>query len=162
MMPVAVVAKWRLWVLPLLAAAVAGYAAFAVQGLRLDAARADAAREKAQVRADLEAAHAAAQAAARAREQAFQTRLNEATHEHQQALARVRADGGAARADLDRLRDALAAPYGLSVTAGGAGGFNADPARVILGECAAAYLDLAQQADGHAVDVRLLLDGWPQ
>ena len=48
------------------------------------------------------------------------------------------------------------------MTAGGAGGLQPDPARELLGGCAATYLDLAEKADGHAADVRLLLDGWPR
>ena len=155
--------NWRLWAVPLLAACVAGCcAALFIQAVRLDNVKLDAARHKAELVAELEAARSAALEAARAREQAFQTRLNEATHEHHQTLARVRAQAHAARAELDRLRDDLAAPFGLSNLAGPAGGLKPDPARVLLGDCALAYLDLAEQADGHAADVRLLLDGWPR
>ena len=162
MTPVSIVANWRLWAVPLLAACVAGYAAWFIQAVRLDNVKLDAARHKAELVAELEAARSAALEAARVQEQAFQERLNEATHEHHQTLARVRADGRSARAELDRLRDTLAQPYGLSLAAGGTDGLNPDPARELLGECAATYLDLAQQADGHAADVRLLLDGWPR
>lgn len=162
MMPVSIVASWRLWAIPLLAAAVTGYAVWFVQAVRLDNVRLESARHEAELRSELEAARAAAQEAARAQERIFQTRIHEATHAHQQTLARVRADHRAARTELERLRDTLAQPYGLSLTAGGTGGLNPDPARELLGECAATYLDLAQQADGHAADVRLLLDGWPR
>lgn len=152
----------RLWLVPLAAALAAGAASWSYQGLRLEGVRAEAARERTQLRADLEAARAAALAAARTQEQLFQTRIHEATHAHQQTLARARADGRTARAELDRLRDTLADPRGLSLAAAAAGGLDPDPARVLLGDCAAAYLELAQQADGHAADVRLLLDGWPR
>lgn len=162
MTPVSIVANWRLWAVPLMAACVAGYAAWFIQAVRLDNVKLDAARHKAELVAELEAARSAALEAARVQEQAFQARLNEATHEHHQTLARVRAQASAARAELDRLRDDLATPYRLSVTAGAAGGLKPDPARVLLGDCASAYLDLAQQADGHAADVRLLLEGWPR
>lgn len=162
MMPVAIFASWRLWAIPLLAALVTGYAVWFVQAVRLDSVRLESARHKAELRSELEAARAAAQEAARAQEQVFQTRIHEASHAHQNTLARVRADHRAARTELDRLRDTLAQPYGLSLTAGGAGGLNPDSARELLGECAATYLDLAQQADGHAADVRLLQGGWPQ
>lgn len=158
MMPVSV----RLWAIPAIAAAIAGYSAWYVQAVRMDNITLEHARERAQLRADLEAAHAAAIQAARAKEQSFQTRINEASHAHQQTLARARAQAGAARAELDRLRDDLAAPFGASESAASAGNLNADPARELLGDCAATYLDLAQQADGHAADVRLLLDGWPR
>lgn len=162
MMPVSVLASWRLWAIPLLAAAAAGYAVWFVQAVRLDNVKLSHARERAELRSELEAARAAALEAARAQEQVLQTRVHEATHVHQKTLAQVRADHRAARTELDRLRDALAAPYGLSLAAGGAGGLKPDPARELLGDCAATYLDLAQQADGHAADVRLLLDGWPR
>ncbi|TCW31432.1 hypothetical protein [Gulbenkiania mobilis] len=162
MTPVSIVASWRPWATPLLAAAVTGCAVWFVQAVRLDNVRLESARHEAELRSELEAARAAAQEAARAQERIFQTRIHEATHAHQQTLARVRADHRAARTELERLRDTLAQPYGLSLAAGGADGLNPDPARELLGECAATYLDLAQQADGHAADVRLLLDGWPQ
>ena len=133
-----------------------------IWGGDIDPAAVELARHNAELVAELEAARSAALEAARAREQAFQTRLNEATHEHHQTLARVRAQAHAARAELGRLRDDLAAPFGLSNLAGPAGGLKPDPARALLGDCASAYLDLAEQADGHAADVRLLLDGWPR
>ena len=152
----------RALAVPLLAAGVAGYAAWVIQAVRLDNVKLEAARHKAERGAELEAARAAQLTAARAQEQVFETRLNEATHEHHQTLARVRTQARAARAELDRLRDDLATPDGLSVTTGPAGGLKPDPARALLGACAEAYLDLAEQADGHAADVRLLLDGWPR
>ena len=108
MMPVSVVASWRLWAIPLLVAAVTGYAVWFVQAVRLDNVRLESARHKAELRSELEAARAAAQEAARAQEQIFQTRIHEATHAHQQTLARVRADHRAARTELDRLRVTLA------------------------------------------------------
>lgn len=162
MIPVSIIASWRLWAIPLLAALVTGYAVWFVQAVRLDNVRLESARHKAELRSELEAARAAAQEAARAQEQIFQTRIHEATHVHQQALARVRADHRAARTELDRLRDTLANPDRLPGDPAGAGHLDPDPARELLGDCAATYLDLAEQADGHAADVRLLLDGWPR
>lgn len=162
MMPVSVVASWRLWAIPLIAAAAAGYAAWFIQAVRLDAVKSEHARETAAQRARLEAAKTAAMEAARAQELVLNTRINEATHAHQKALAQARADGRAARTELERLRDTLANPYRLPGDSSGAGRLDTDPARELLGDCAAAYLDLAEQADGHAADVRLLLDGWPR
>ena len=92
MMPVSIIASWRLWAIPLLAALVTGYAVWFVQAVRLDNVRLESARHKAELRSELEAARAAAQEAARAQEQIFQTRIHEAAHAHQQTLARVRAD----------------------------------------------------------------------
>jgi len=165
-MPFSVLPHWRLWAAPLLVAALVGPLTWYVQALRMDNARLAHTSELAQLRADLEAARAAALEAARAREQVFQTQIQEAIHVHQQTLARVRTDSRAARTELERLRNALATPAGglppTADTAGSAGNLHPDPARDLLGDCAAAYLDLAQQADGHAADVRLLLDGWPR
>lgn len=162
MMPVSVAAGWRLWALPLLAAAGASCAVWSFQAVRIDSNKAMHFQEMAALRADLAAARAAALEAARAQEQIFQARINEASHAHQQTLARARTDGRAARAELERLRDTLASPYGLSFPAASAGSLYPDPARALLGDCAAAYLDLAEQADGHAADVRLLIDSWPR
>jgi hypothetical protein len=162
MTPVSVVASWRLWAVPLISACVAGYAAWFVQAVRIDNVKLESARHQAELVAQLEAARTQAMEAARAQEQAFNARLNEATHEHQQTLARARVQASAARAELDRLRDDLADPNRLSDLAGAAGGIRPDPARALLGECASAYLELAQRADEHAADVRLLLNSWPR
>ena len=162
MMPAISPVAWRWVAVPVLAAALGGYAAWHAQALRIDAVKLAAAQEKAQLRADLEAAHAAALQAARAKEQVFQTKINKATHEHQATLARSRAQAHAARAELERLRHDLAAPYRLPDLAGGTGDVHPDPARELLGACAATYLDLAQQADGHAADAQLLFSGWPK
>lgn len=159
----------KLWAVPLAAALAAGLtagtAAWTWQGLRIATVRAEAQRDQAQQRAELLAAHAQALEAARAVEQTHQARITEATHEHQRTIARVRADGRAARTELERLRDALAAgpaPSGLPGAADAACRVDPDPARELLLECATQYLELAQQADGHAADVQLLRDGWPQ
>jgi len=182
MLPLAVVgAGWRLWAALLLAGAVAGgAAAWWVQAARLDGQRLQAQHHVAQVKTEmqaalhqaaleaqrqqtaLEAAHVQALQAARAQEQDFQRQMNRAHHEHHQTLERMRSDDRTARTELERLRDALATPYGLPGSASATSAIDPDPARDLLGQCAAAYIELAQQADGHAADAQLLLHGWPR
>jgi len=85
-----------------------------------------------------------------------------------QAAAQTRAvaarrDADAARSELDRLRGTL------STTRGGVPGESpaacaqrADAGADVLGQCAAAYLDLAAIADRHANDARTLIEAWPK
>ena len=85
-----------------------------------------------------------------------------------QAAAQTRAvaarrDADAARSELDRLRGTL------SIARGGVPGESAascaqraDAAGDVLGQCAAAYLDLAAIADRHASDARTLIEAWPK
>ena len=85
-----------------------------------------------------------------------------------QAAAQARAisarrDADRARTELDRLRDELAS------TRGGVPGESTaactqrdDAAADVLGQCAAAYSDLAAIADRHASDARTLIEAWPK
>lgn len=85
-----------------------------------------------------------------------------------QAAAQTRAvaarrDADAARYELDRLRNSVA------TTRGGVPGEStaactqrAATAGDVLGQCAAAYLDLAAIADRHASDARTLIEAWPK
>jgi len=76
----------------------------------------------------------------------------------------AQADAAAARTELDRLRDAIAASPSCSapIQPGSASGVGRNPAGVVLSECAAALVEMARHADGHANDVKLLLDAWPK
>lgn len=68
-----------------------------------------------------------------------------------------------ARSELDRLRNAIAAPAGAGVSEDAAAAVRrANTAGELLGQCAAEYTDVAQAADRHALDVRLLLESWPK
>lgn len=78
------------------------------------------------------------------------------------AKSNARAAAGAT-AELYRLRNAIAAP----VSAGGGedttGALRrATTASELLEQCATQYVDVAEKADRHALDVQLLLKSWPK
>lgn len=85
-----------------------------------------------------------------------------------QAAAQTRAvaarrDADAARTELDRLRNSVAAARGgVPGESAAACAQRADAAGDVLGQCAAAYLDLAAIADRHASDARTLIEAWPK
>lgn len=76
------------------------------------------------------------------------------------------ADAGAARVELDRLRSALESHTSPRLTASGvtfAPSLDyADPVPELFLQCTARYIDLAAKADGHANDVKTLVDAWPK
>lgn len=85
-----------------------------------------------------------------------------------QAAAQTRAvaarrDADAARSELDRLRGTLSiARGGVPGESAAACTQRAATAGDVLGQCAAAYLDLAAIADRHASDARTLIEAWPK
>ena len=85
-----------------------------------------------------------------------------------QAAAQTRAvaarrDADAARSELDRLRGTLSiARGGVPGESAAACAQRADAAGDVLGQCAAAYSDLAAIADRHASDARTLIEAWPK
>ena len=85
-----------------------------------------------------------------------------------QAAAQTRAqaarrDADAARSELDRLRNDIAATRGgVPGESTAACAQRADAAGDVLGQCAAAYSDLAAIADRHASDARTLIEAWPK
>ena len=92
---------------------------------------------------------------ARAAEQAASSR--------QRALL---ADASAARAELDGLRSALEAHTAPRLSASAAsfapGLDYTDPVPELFLQCSSRYIDLAAKADGHANDVKTLVDAWPK
>ena len=85
-----------------------------------------------------------------------------------QAAAQTRAqaarrDADRARSELGRLRNDLATTRGgVPGESAAACAQRADAAGDVLGQCAAAYLDLAAIADRHASDARTLIEAWPK
>lgn len=93
----------------------------------------------------------------------WQKDKDDAIDQAQQRAKIQAASAAAARRERDSLRDTLAtasrrlpdathaacAEYGAAVSG-------------LLDQCSAAYQKLAEQADGHASDVRLMLEAWPQ
>lgn len=114
---------------------------------------------------------AAAQEARRNHERATREtetrRQREVTHAQQQAADRAslaRRDADSARAELDRLRNDITTARADAVpgSACPASDRRAATAEHLLAECSAAYQGLARTADGHAGDVRTLMQAWPK
>ena len=84
------------------------------------------------------------------------------------AAARTQADQRAhagARTELDRLRQRLASTPAVptcSPPSGPPAADRADPARELLGACAAELVELGRAADAHAADAMMLHDAWPR
>ena len=76
------------------------------------------------------------------------------------------ADARAAAVELDGLRSALAAYTSPRLTASATtkapGTVYTDPVPELLLQCADRYLEVARAADGHASDVKTLMDAWPK
>ncbi|MDD0814298.1 hypothetical protein PSQ39_06610 [Curvibacter sp. HBC28] len=117
----------------------------------------------AELRLDQSTAALQAQATARAAEQSITRKYTEALNAAQTRQATLRADADSARAESERLREQTA-DAGRRLAA-------APPAAVLeyatatgelLAECSRSYQGLAAAADGHASDVRTLIDAWPR
>lgn len=72
----------------------------------------------------------------------------------------LKADAASAHAALDSLRKQIA----TNITGAPAitGTEHAAALAVLFGECAQRYTDLGEKADGHASDVKTLIDAWPK
>lgn len=140
----------------IIAASLAGWAGWSVQGWRLG--EQIAALKTAQA----EAVNTATREA-RAQESARFKGVQDAQAAAQTRAQVARRDADRARSELDRMRDTL------SATRGGVPGEStascaqrADAAADVLSQCATAYLDLAAIADRHASDARTLIESWPK
>ena len=104
------------------------------------------------------------QAAARETESIRQQEVNRAQQQAATRAQDVRRDADSARAELDRLRSdiATARSADLPGSACAASDSRAATAAELLAECSAAYQGLARSADGHAGDVRTLIQAWPK
>ena len=139
-----------------LAGALAFWGGWATQGWRLG-------EQIEAIKSQQAEAVATATREARAQESARFTNVQEAQHAATKRAQTARLDADRARTELDRLRDQLA------TTRGGVPGESAasctqraDTGADLLGQCAAAYLDLAAIADRHASDARTLIEAWPK
>ena len=140
----------------IIAATLAGWAGWSVQGWRLG--EQIAALKTAQA----EAVNTATREARAQESKRFQG-VQDAQAAAQTRAQAARRDADAARTELDRLRGTL------SIARGGVPGEStaactqrADAAGDVLGQCAAAYSDLAAIADRHASDARTLIESWPK
>ena len=140
----------------IIAAALAGWAGWSVQGWRMG--EQIAALKTAQA----EAVNTAAREARAQESKRFQG-VQDAQAAAQTRAVAARRDADAARTELDRLRNSVAAARGgVPGESAAACAQRADAAGDVLGQCAAAYLDLAAIADRHASDARTLIEAWPK
>ena len=92
-----------------------------------------------------------------------QTNVIEAQNEQTKRTQTLQVAAAGARAESVSLRDTIAAIRAkLPSTPGDAASNAASTAANLLGECAAAYQELAGRADGHASDTLTLEQAWPQ
>ena len=140
----------------IIAASLAGWAGWSVQGWRLG--EQIAALKTAQA----EAVNTATREA-RAQESARFKGVQDAQAAAQTRAQVARRDADRARSELDRMRDTL------SATRGGVPGEStaactqrADAAADVLAQCGAAYQSMASIADRHASDARTLIEAWPK
>ena len=140
----------------IIAASLAGWAGWSVQGWRLG--EQIAALKTAQA----EAVNTATREARAQESKRFQG-VQDAQAAAQTRAVAARRDADAARTELDRLRNSVAAARGgVPGESAAACAQRADAAGDVLGQCAAAYSDLAAIADRHASDARTLSEAWPK
>lgn len=140
----------------IIAAALAGWAGWSVQGWRMG--EQIAALKTAQA----EAVNTATREARAQESKRFQG-VQDAQAAAQTRAVAARRDADAARSELDRLRNSVAAARGgVPGESAAACAQRADAAGDVLGQCAAAYSDLAAVADRHASDARTLIEAWPK
>lgn len=117
----------------------------------------------AELRLDQSTAALQAHATARAAEQSITRRYEESLNAAQTRQATLRADADSARAESERLREQTAdAGRRLAAAPPAAVIEYATAAGELLAECSRSYQSLAAAADGHASDVRTLIDAWPR
>ena len=140
----------------IIAAALAGWAGWSVQGWRMG--EQIAALKTAQA----EAVNTATREARAQESKRFQG-VQDAQAAAQARAQAARRDADLARSELDRLRDAIrTSTGGVPGESAAACAQRADAAGDVLGQCAAAYSDLAAIADRHASDARTLSEAWPK
>ena len=140
----------------IIAAALAGWAGWSVQGWRMG--EQIAALKTAQA----EAVNTATREARAQESKRFQG-VQDAQAAAQTRAVAARRDADAARSELDRLRGTLSiARGGVPGESAAACAQRADAAGDVLGQCAAAYSELAAIADRHASDARTLIEAWPK
>jgi uncharacterized protein HemX len=116
------------------------------------------------VQAEWNAANLKAEAAARATEQQRAQAVQKAQNEHTQNIQIARRDADDARSQLDGLQSFLEERRSNNTSSEPATATDKRTAAVgdVLQQCGQAYQELARRADGHAIDVKLLLNAWPK
>ena len=140
----------------IIAAALAGWAGWSVQGWRMG--EQIAALKTAQA----EAVNTATREARAQESKRFQG-VQDAQAAAQTRAVAARRDADAARTELDRLRNSVAAARGgVPGESAAACAQRADAAGDVLGQCAAAYSDLAAVADRLNADRLMIQEAWPK
>lgn len=136
-------------------AVLAGVLAWQVQAWRYDA-------QIAGLKAQHAAESAKAQADVRAQELAFNQKLQDALNDARKRENKLRADADAARRNADSLRNQLNDATRRIVDAPpDAVAEYATTGNELFADCSRRYQELAGKADGHAADVRTLVQAWP-
>lgn len=118
--------------------------------------------ELGEIRLEQSTAALHAQTQARAAEQSITSKYQEALNAAQTRTAQLRTDADSARAESDRLREqAASAARKLAQAPGLAVLEYALAVNQLFDNCQREYQGLAAVADGHASDVRTLIDAWP-
>lgn len=136
-------------------------AAWTVQGWRYEGRIAELQRTHAEAAAQHQADYIKQLEEAREQIEKYQQRAQQAQDSATMRVAGADAALRRNRTELERLRDAISnRPDAVCLpnTSADATTPPADPAGDILGECAAALTDMARAADGHASDVRMMID----
>jgi hypothetical protein len=115
---------------------------------------------KAHVRSEWTLSIAQANAEARTLEQARQRRADEAGRLAAAREDRLRLDAAGSADAVRRLRNELAASRSSEPST--AATERAATVSELLGQCAAAHRELAEKADRHVNDLRLLQEAWPK
>lgn len=159
------------WLLDLIAPwwaklALAGVIVAALYGWHWDVKRTAVAEAVAEVTAKCQAEQFRVQRGALALElQSIKANADRQTKAKNEAETKAKSNSVAAvgaSAELDRLRNAIATPVSAGVSEDTAAAIRrATTASELLEQCATQYIDVAEKADRHALDVRLLLDSWP-
>lgn len=136
--------------------AIAFIAGWVVQGWRAEAKLLDVKRQFAE-------SAATAHAQALERYQTLERTKDEAIAAHADLVAQNADAAAAARRTADGLRRDLASvPARIAAATDSAAREYTAAASVVLDQCTAEVADLARVADGHAADVRLMLQAWPK
>ena len=105
----------------------------------------------------------AANHAARMREQELTSKLQEAQNVAKQRETTLRADADRARSAVAGLRNDLAAiRNGLSSATAEACAITANAAVDVFGQCTEEYRAMAEVADRHASDAKMIHEAWPE
>ncbi len=99
---------------------------------------------------------------ARTQEQTRFKGVQDAQATASKAAQSARAAANAARAESRGLRDDLSAAHEAASQSLAACNQHSATVGRLFDQCGAAYTGMAETAQGHALDVRMLLDAWPE